>query len=97
MATRRPHARVLALGLALAGAAAGLVGVPARSAWAFKQGDMPDFVVECPFSHRLADDPIVDPGQPGASHLHDFFGNIGVDASSTYASLRSTGTTCTRA
>ena len=28
----------------------------------------PRFVTRCTFSHRLADDPIVHPGQPGASH-----------------------------
>ena len=42
------------------------------------------------------DDPIVYPGQPGKSHLHQFFGNTGADASSTYASLRTSGgSTCT--
>ena len=38
-----------------------------------------------------ADDPIVYPGQPGRSHLHQFFGNDLADANSTYTSLRSTG------
>ena len=43
------------------------------------------------------DDPIVYPGQPGKSHLHQFFGNTGTNASSTYQSLRTTGgSTCTR-
>lgn len=37
------------------------------------------------------DDPIVYPNQPGASHLHQFFGNDTADASSTYASLRAKG------
>ena len=45
----------------------------------------------CNFSHLSYDDPIVDPGQPGASHLHMFFGNTATDASSTYDSLRSSG------
>jgi hypothetical protein len=41
------------------------------------------------------DDPIVYPGQPGRAHLHQFFGNTGANASSTYASLRRTGqSTC---
>ena len=31
------------------------------------------------------------PGQPGASHLHLFFGNTTTDAYSTYASLRANG------
>jgi hypothetical protein len=38
------------------------------------------------------DDPIVYPGQPGKSHLHQFYGNEGADASSTYASLRAGAT-----
>jgi hypothetical protein len=37
----------------------------------------------CTPAHRTADDPIVFPGQPGASHLHQFFGNRSVDAYST--------------
>lgn len=42
-----------------------------------------------------ADDPIVYPGQPGRSHLHQFFGNETADANSTYASLRAAGnSTC---
>jgi hypothetical protein len=42
-----------------------------------------------------ADDPIVYPGQPGASHLHQFYGNTSADANSTYTSLRSNGSsTC---
>lgn len=41
------------------------------------------------------DDPIVYPGQPGRSHLHQFFGNDAADAFSTYSSLRTTGnSTC---
>jgi Domain of unknown function (DUF1996) len=43
------------------------------------------------------DDPIVYPGQPGKSHLHQFFGNTATNANSTYQSLRTTGgSTCTR-
>lgn len=41
------------------------------------------------------DDPILFPGQPGKSHLHQFYGNIAADAHSTYASLRAAGdSTC---
>lgn len=40
-------------------------------------------------------DPIVFPGQPGKSHLHQFFGNLSADAYSTYGSLRAKGdSTC---
>ena len=52
------------------------------------------FVLRCAYSHSLADDPIVFPGQPGASHLHDFFGNTGVNASSTFETMLAGETTC---
>jgi hypothetical protein len=52
------------------------------------------FRVSCPYSHSRSDDPIVYPGQPGASHLHDFFGNRTVDAFSDESSLRAGTTTC---
>jgi hypothetical protein len=41
------------------------------------------------------DDPIVYPGQPGRSHLHQFYGNTKADAYSTYRTLRTSGdSTC---
>jgi hypothetical protein len=41
------------------------------------------------------DDPIIYPNQPGAAHLHQFFGNTKANASSTYNSLRQSGeSTC---
>jgi hypothetical protein len=52
------------------------------------------FVTRCKFSHTLSDDPIVKPDQPGASHSHDFFGNVTTDAATTLASLSKGGTTC---
>jgi hypothetical protein len=49
----------------------------------------------CNPGQLLADDPIVFPGQPGRSHLHQFFGNTEANANSTYASLRTSGkSTC---
>jgi len=49
----------------------------------------------CNAGQVLADDPIVYPGQPGKSHLHQFYGNTGANASSTYSSLRTSGSsTC---
>ena len=54
------------------------------------------FVADCSYDHRLSDDPIVRPAQPGASHSHDFFGNKSTDAFSTYASLRASTATCSR-
>jgi len=56
----------------------------------------PSFVVRCDFSHRNSDDPIVHPGEPGAAHSHDFFGNKSTNASSTYDTLRAADTTCSR-
>jgi hypothetical protein len=53
-----------------------------------------EFVAGCPPSHRAPDDPIVTPGEPGASHLHEFFGNRTADAFSTARSLRDGSTTC---
>lgn len=50
-----------------------------------------EFRVACNFSHMLFDDPIVKPGQSGASHLHTFFGNSQTDANSTNASLVASG------
>jgi uncharacterized protein DUF1996 len=49
----------------------------------------------CLPGHLAYDDPIVFPGQPGRSHLHQFYGNTGTNANSTYRSLRTSGnSTC---
>ena len=58
------------------------------------QGRVPQFVVECGFSHAAPDDPIVHPGHPGRSHLHVFFGNTTTDATSTAETLAGGGTSC---
>ncbi len=53
------------------------------------------FRVACQYSHFAEDDPIVYPGQPGAAHLHMFFGNTGIHAGSTTDSIvNSGGGTC---
>lgn len=54
------------------------------------------FHADCFLSHRAADDPIVFPRGPGASHLHDFFGSRSTDAFSTNESLRGDRTNCVR-
>ncbi len=54
----------------------------------------PGWVVRCRFVRHRRDDPIVYPRNPGASHLHAFFGNKGTDAFSTYKSLRNGHTSC---
>ncbi len=53
------------------------------------------FRAGCEFSHFAYDDPLVAPFQPGASHLHMFFGNTDVNAFSTYDTLINSGSsTC---
>lgn len=49
------------------------------------------FRIACEFSHFAYDDPLVFPGQPGASHLHTFFGNTDTNAFSTADSILNTG------
>jgi hypothetical protein len=77
---------------------AALAAAPAASAASSEHGA--SFAVRCTFDpdhpHRLQDDPIVFPGQPGASHSHDFFGSTTTDAYSTYNSMLASPTTCTR-
>ena len=53
-----------------------------------------EFQANCTASHNLPDDPIVYPGQAGASHMHTFMGSTVTNASSTLASLQAGGTTC---
>ena len=52
------------------------------------------WIVSCQLDHQAMDDPIVFFGQPGASHLHEFVGARGINAFSTAASMRASGTTC---
>ena len=57
--------------------------------------DRGNFRMRCEFSHLASDDPIVFPGQPGASHLHMFFGNTETTAHSSPNDIRTSGnTTC---
>jgi hypothetical protein len=53
-----------------------------------------EFQANCGVTRDLPDDPIVKPGQPGASHSHTFMGNTTTDAFSTLASLQAGGTSC---
>jgi hypothetical protein len=58
-------------------------------------GNLPEFRADCKYSHRKADDPIVAPGLPGASHMHSFVGNKAVDAYTRAGDLmKFTATTC---
>lgn len=47
----------------------------------------PEFNATCTYSHSAADDPIVFPGVPGASHMHTFIGNNSTNANTTADSL----------
>ena len=53
-----------------------------------------EFVADCPYSHRLPDDPIIYPGLPGASHMHSFFGSVVTNAGTKLADLQNGGSTC---
>ena len=73
--------------------------VPAWGTGAIPGSASPDvlgaFRFICNAGQVLRDDPIVYPGQPGKSHLHQFYGNTGANANSTYSSLRGGGqSTC---
>ncbi|MCY1141853.1 DUF1996 domain-containing protein [Actinoplanes sp. Pm04-4] len=58
-------------------------------------GNLPEFRADCTYSHRKADDPIVLPGLPGASHMHSFVGNKKLDAYTTAGDLmKFTASTC---
>jgi hypothetical protein len=46
-----------------------------------------EFNADCKTSHSKADDPILFPNQPGASHRHTFLGNTSTDAATTTESL----------
>ena len=59
------------------------------------QDGMGAFRTTCNLAKFAFDDPMVYPNQPGASHLHMFFGNVGIGAGSTTESLSKTGaSTC---
>ncbi|MEM9616033.1 MAG: DUF1996 domain-containing protein [Actinomycetota bacterium] len=72
--------------------------VDGRQRYSQIQGKVTDggrFHEVCQFSHLAYDDPIVFPGQPGATHLHMFFGNTRTNAFSTADSiLNEGGSTC---
>lgn len=58
------------------------------------QGRVGQFAATCTRTHSAPDDPIVHPGQPGRSHLHEFYGAVDVDADTTPASMIEGDTTC---
>jgi hypothetical protein len=66
--------------------------VPAAQA---DPGDV-DWQMLCPVDHFGPNDPIVFPDEPGLSHMHSFYGNLGTDAGSTAASLMAASSSCGR-
>ncbi|MDZ7734595.1 MAG: DUF1996 domain-containing protein [Acidimicrobiia bacterium] len=54
-------------------------------------------MAHCGYDRSKPVDPIVHPGDPGASHRHDFYGATNVDASSTAPDLVESDTTCDKA
>src|SRR3954454_21644389 len=67
----------------------GLGGIPGI----LTLNDTAGFRIDCWPAQLLHDDSLFDRGQPGAAHLHLFWGNTGANANSTYTSLRTTGGT----
>jgi len=68
----------------------GVMILPAAPA----QAASPGFITICTYTHSLPDDPILFPGQPGASHLHNFYANPSANANSTYATMIAATSTC---
>jgi len=71
-----------------------LAGAASPSRHLGPQGRVGQFVVHCAYSHSAPDDPIVQPGRPGAAHRHDFYGASAVDFESTAQTLLRGETTC---
>jgi hypothetical protein len=53
-----------------------------------------EFLADCPFSHRLPDDPIVYPNLPGASHMHSFMGSRVTNAYTNVTDLLNGASNC---
>ena len=53
-----------------------------------------EFQANCAPTRSLPDDPIVFPGQPGASHMHTFMGSTVTTATTTDGQLLAGGTSC---
>ena len=89
----------ITVALVLSGSAQGGTAAstgPAATAAGSTAVDRGVFQIKCRLSHRAPDDPIVAPRDPGAAHMHEFFGNVSTDAFTTTRRLTSRGTTCAR-
>jgi Domain of unknown function (DUF1996) len=90
---RRRHSRLRVFGVLTLILLVIAVGLPLTRATALRQSQAV-WSVKCNLSHSAPDDPIVLPLQRGRSHLHDFFGNVSVNADTTTASLIRAASTC---
>lgn len=97
--------RIVTLSMLIGLIATAAIILPNRTIFAVRQStlqpvsvhrvdDFGEFVAFCPLSHRAPDDPIVHPNHFGASHLHDFLGNVSTSATATVQNLLAAGTTC---
>ena len=75
---------LLTSAMVVASASASPGGTPGSSRMEMFKGV---FDTSCSYSHTLRDDPLLHQGHPGASHVHDFFGNRTTDARSTGKTL----------
>ncbi len=76
--------------------ASATVAAQGTTSTARAQGSFGSMQVVCRSSHTNHDDPIVYPGERGAAHQHDFFGNTRTNAFSTRKKLLGKPTTCSR-
>jgi hypothetical protein len=82
----------LVLGTVLLATSCSLITPPAGPPRVVREGQ---FKIGCGGPVRSApDDPIVKPGQPGAAHNHEFYGNRSVDAFSSLATMVRAATEC---
>lgn len=86
--------RVRRVGAALVVLGAALVVVSSTAAATKSRPVVGQFFVSCSLGVRNHDDPVVKPGQPGASHEHDFYGSRAATANATVAAMRHAKTTC---
>ncbi|MEO3872631.1 DUF1996 domain-containing protein [Nonomuraea sp. B12E4] len=80
--------------LALSSLLLGLLAIVPAPAQAVPIVRVAEFLADCPFSHRLPDDPIVFPGLAGASHMHSFFGSRVTNAHTQLNDLLNGATNC---
>lgn len=69
-----------------------ILAAPANASVPGPQGG--NFIIRCNYVRSLQVDPIVSPGVFPSAHLHDFFGNAGIDQNSTPDTARGNATLC---